>query len=68
MFAIKSLLFPFKVGIIVPHLFDDGEEDENNTLFDVCHIVPYFQGIWSQNLDQCTEFISDNPTRAPLLV
>jgi hypothetical protein len=68
MFAIKSFLYPFRVGVHVPHLHDDKNEDWGNLLANVCSPIIYFMGIWSENLDQCTEYISDDPRKPPLLV
>ena len=70
MFAIKSFLHPFRVGVHVPHLHDDLQEHDewSNLLANVCSPIIYLMGIWSENLEFCTERLADDPPRKPPLL
>ena len=67
-FAIKSFLYPLRLGVFVPHLHDDGNEGYSNNLSSVTAPFVYFFGIDSRNQPMAKEFIEEDDRCGPLVV
>lgn len=68
MFAIKSFLYPLRLGVFVPHLHDDGNEGYSNNLSSVTAPFVYFFGIDTRSQSMAQEFIEEDDRVGPLVV
>jgi len=69
-FALKSFLYPLRVCMIIPLLFNDGEDFYNNLLSQVVSVISDSTvfGIQFQDLAQVKEYIVDDDDSRPLFV